>query len=120
MKITAKHGDMINLAWNTSYEKFEERLSVLKKFCVRYGKDYDSIRRSCGIYLALQGAEASAPGPWEKYSGEKKWDYISPEAAAELIRGYVDVGADHFVIVFPYGAEAKSIEVLMKKVAPLV
>ena len=120
IKITAKHGDMINLAWNTSYEKFEERLSVLKKYCVRYGKDYDSIRKSCGLYLALQGAEASAPGPWEKYSGEKVWDYVSPEAAAELIRGYVDVGADHFVIVFPYGAEPKSIEVLMKKVAPLV
>ena len=120
LKITAKHGDMLNLAWNTAYDKFEERLGVLKKYCERYGRDYESIRKSSGIHLALQGAEASAPAPYEKYSGEKKWDYKSPEDAAEWLRGYVDLGVDHIVIVFPYGTEAKSIEVLIRDVAPLV
>jgi len=120
MKITAKHGDMLNLAWNTEYDKFKERLVVLKKYCKRYGRDYDSIRKSSGIHLALQGAEASAPAPYEKYSGEKKWEYRSPEDAAEWLRGYVELGVDHIVIVFPYGTEAKSIEVLMRDVAPLV
>jgi alkanesulfonate monooxygenase SsuD/methylene tetrahydromethanopterin reductase-like flavin-dependent oxidoreductase (luciferase family) len=120
MKLTAKHGDMINLAWGVEYDKWEERLSVLEKYCNKFGRDYGSIRKSCGLYLPLQGAEASAPAPYEKYSGNKVWDYKSPEEAAEWLRGYVDLGADHFVIVFPYGAEAKSIEVLMKEVAPLV
>ncbi|MCK5670494.1 LLM class flavin-dependent oxidoreductase [Candidatus Bathyarchaeota archaeon] len=120
MKITAKHGDMLNLAWNTEYDKFKERLEVLKKYCQRYGRDYDSIRKSSGIHLALKGAEASSPAPYEKYSGEKKWDYRSPEDAAEWLRGYVELGVDHIVIVFPYGTEAKSIEVLMRDVAPLV
>jgi len=120
MKSTAKHGNMLNLAWNTEYDKFKERLVVLKKYCQRYGRDYDSIRKSSGIHLALQGAEASSSAPYEKYSGEKKWDYRSPEDAAEWLRGYVELGVDHVVIVFPYGTEAKSIEVLMRDVAPLV
>jgi probable F420-dependent oxidoreductase len=120
MKLTAKHGDMINLAWGVEYDKWKERLSVLEKYCDRFGRDYNSIRKSSGIWLALEGAEAPGPAPYQKYSGERKIDYKSPEDAAEWLRGYVDLGADHFVIVFPYGAEAKSIEVLMKEVAPLV
>ena len=120
LRITAKHGDMLNLAWNTTYDKFEERLGVLKKYCERYGRNYNSIRKSSGIHLALQGAEATALAPYEKYSGNKNWAYKSPEEAADWLRGYVDLGVDHIVIVFPYGTEAKSIEVLMREVAPLI
>lgn len=120
LKIAAKHANMANFAWNVSYERFDDRLSKLKEYCERYGTDYESIRKSSGIHLALQGAEASSPAPYEKYSGNKAWDYKSPEEAAEWIRGYADLGADHFVIVFPFGTEAKSIKVLMEKVAPLV
>lgn len=120
LKIVAKHANMANFAWNVDYDKYRERLDVLKKYCELYGKDFDSIRKSSGIQLALEGAEASAPAPYEKYSGKKKWVYKSPEDAADWLRGYVDLGVDHFVIVFPYGTEARSIEVLMKEVAPLV
>ena len=63
---------------------------------------------------------ASDPAPYEKYTGNRNWDYKSPEDAAEFIRGYKDLGATHFVIVFPYGAEAESIKILMEKVASLV
>lgn len=120
LKITAKHANMINFAWGVEYDKYKERLGVLEKHCERYGRDYGSIRKSCGVWLALEGAEAPGPAPYMKYSGESKVNYKSPEAAAEWLKGYVDLGVDHFVIVFPYGAEAKSIEVLMKEVAPLV
>jgi alkanesulfonate monooxygenase SsuD/methylene tetrahydromethanopterin reductase-like flavin-dependent oxidoreductase (luciferase family) len=120
LKIVAKHADMANFAWNVEYDKYKERLDVLKKYCALYGRDFDSIRKSSGIHLALKGAAASAPAPYEKYSGSKKWDYKSPEDAADWLRGYVNLGVDHFVIVFPYGTEAKSIEVFMRDVAPLV
>ena len=99
---------------------FEEKLGVLKKHCKRYGRDYSDIKKSAGLHLALKGAEAPEPAPYEKYSGKRNWEYKTPEEAAKFIRGYKDLGATHFVIVFPYGAEAKSIEVLMEKVAPLV
>jgi alkanesulfonate monooxygenase SsuD/methylene tetrahydromethanopterin reductase-like flavin-dependent oxidoreductase (luciferase family) len=111
---------MANFAWNVDYDKYRERLNVLKKYCEQYGRDFDSIRKSSGIQLGLDGAEASAPAPYEKYSGKKKWDYKSPEDAADWIRGYVDLGVDHFVIVFPFGTEAKSIEIFMKEVAPVI
>ena len=120
LKITAKHADAANFAWNTPLDTFKERLGILKKHCKRYNRDYDDIRKSAGLHLAIKGAEAPAPAPYEKYSGNRKWDYKSPEDAAEFIRGYKDLGATHFVIVFPYGAEAESIKILMEKVAPLV
>ncbi|MGW8181644.1 MAG: LLM class flavin-dependent oxidoreductase [bacterium] len=120
LKITAKHADVANFAWNPALDTHKEKLKVLEKHCKRYNRDYNEIRKSAGLHLAIQGAEAKAPAPYEKYSGKRKWEYKTPEDAAEFIRGYVDLGVDHFVIVFPYGAEAESIKVLMDQVAPLV
>ncbi len=120
LKITAKHADVANFAWNPALDTHREKLKVLEKHCKRYNRDYNEIRKSAGLHLAILGAEAKAPAPYEKYSGQRKWEYKSPEDAAEFIRGYVDLGVDHFVIVFPYGAEAESIKVLMEQVAPLV
>ena len=120
LKITAKHAAVTNFAWNTPLDTYGEKLNVLEKHCKRYGRDYASIRKSAGLHLAIKGAEAKKPAPYEKYSGTKKWDYKTPEEAADFIRGYTELGIDHFVIVFPYGAEAESIKLLMDRVAPLV
>jgi alkanesulfonate monooxygenase SsuD/methylene tetrahydromethanopterin reductase-like flavin-dependent oxidoreductase (luciferase family) len=120
LKITAKHANVANFSWNAPLDTYEEKLKVLQRHCKRYSRDYDSIRKSAGLHLAIEGAEATQPAPYEKYSSARKWEYKSIEDAAEFIRGYADLGVDHFVIVFPYGAEAESIKVLMDKVAPLV
>jgi alkanesulfonate monooxygenase SsuD/methylene tetrahydromethanopterin reductase-like flavin-dependent oxidoreductase (luciferase family) len=120
LKITAKHADVANFAWNTPLDTYQEKLKVLEKHCKHYNRDYDSIRKSAGLHLAIKGAEATEPAPYEKYSGTRNWQYKTPEEAAEFIRGYAELGVDHFVIVFPYGAEAESIKVLMEQVALLV
>lgn len=120
LKITAKHADVSNFAWNTPLDTYKNKLDVLKKHCRRYDRDYEDIRKSAGLHLALATAEAPAKAPYEKYSGSRNWDYKSPEDAADFIRGYKDLGATHFVIVFPFGAESESIKILMEKVAPLI
>ncbi|MCW4050200.1 MAG: LLM class flavin-dependent oxidoreductase [Candidatus Bathyarchaeota archaeon] len=120
LKISAKYADAVNFAWNTPLDTFKEKQGVLRKHCEKIGTDYDAIKKSAGLHLALKGAEATEPAPYEKYSGARKWEYKSAEKAAEFIRDYVDLGASHFVIVFPYSAEAESIRVLMDEVAPLI
>lgn len=120
LKVTAKHADASNFAWNTPLDTYRKRLKVLKKHCKRFGRDYDDIRKSAGLHLALEGAEATIQAPYEKYSGPRDWSYKTPEEAAAFIQGYVDLGVDHFVIVFPYGKEAESIKILMDEVAPRV
>ena len=120
LKITAKHANVANFAWNPDLKTQKEKLKLLEKYCKRYNRDYSKIRKSAGLHLAIRGAEAKVPAPYEKYSGPRKWEYKTPEEAAEFIRGYADLGIDHFVIVFPYGAEVESIKVLIDQVAPLV
>jgi len=120
LKVSAKHADAVNFAWNTPLDTYAERLGVLAKHCDKVGRDYDSIRKSAGLYLALGGVESGTVAPYMKYTGERKWEYKTPEEAAEFIRGYVDLGVDHFVIVFPYGSEPESVSFLMEHVAPLV
>ena len=120
LKVAVKHAQLINFAWNTDLKIFEERLGVLKKRCEKPGKDYMKIRKSAGLHLSFEGVKTQKPAPYEKYSGEKKWEQKTPGQAAEFIRGYVDLGVSHFVIVFPYGSEAESSEYLMDHVAPLI
>lgn len=120
LKVSARHADAVNFAWNTPLDTYEERLGVLAKHCDKVGRDYDSIRKSAGLHLALGGVESGTVAPYMKYTGERKWEYKTPEEAAEFIRGYVDLGVDHFVIVFPYGSEPESVSFLMEHVAPLV
>ncbi len=120
LKVSARQADMVNFAWNIPLDTFKEKLDTLRKHCETYGRNYDEIRVSAGLHLALKDAEALEPAPYEKYTGEREWEYKTPEDAAEFIRGYKDLGATHFVIVFPYGAEERSIEVLMNRVADLV
>jgi probable F420-dependent oxidoreductase len=120
LKIATKHAQAVNFAWNTDPKVFEERLHVLRKWCTKLDRDYDSIRKSAGLHLALQGVKGHKPAPYEKYSGAKKWEPKTAEQAADFIRGYTDLGVTHLVIVFPYGSEAESAEFLMDEVAPLI
>ncbi len=120
LKVSARYADVVNFAWNTPLDTYEERLGVLAKHCEKIGRDYGSIRKSAGLHLALEGVEPGIVAPYMKYSGERKWEYKTPEEAAEFINGYVDLGVDHFVIVFPYGSEPESVGFFMEHVAPLV
>jgi alkanesulfonate monooxygenase SsuD/methylene tetrahydromethanopterin reductase-like flavin-dependent oxidoreductase (luciferase family) len=120
LRISAKHAHMVNFAWNTPLDTYRERLDVLKRHCAKLGRDYDGIRKSAGLHLALEGVKGHVMAPYEKYSGAKKWEPKTPGEAAEIVRGYAEQGVTHFVIVFPYGSEAESAEAFMRNVAPRV
>jgi len=120
LRVSAKHAQMVNFAWNTPLDTYKERLTVLKRHCAKLGRDYDGIRKSAGLHLALEGVKGHVPAPYERYSGAKKWEPRTPREAADLIRGYAELGATHFVMVFPYGSEAASAAAFMRDVAPRV
>jgi alkanesulfonate monooxygenase SsuD/methylene tetrahydromethanopterin reductase-like flavin-dependent oxidoreductase (luciferase family) len=120
LKVTARHAQLANFAWNIDLRVFSERLAVLEKHCEKLNVDYGSIRKSAGIHLALVGVKSGTVAPYERYSGVKKWERKTPEEAAAFVRGYKKLGVSHFVIVFPYGSEAESMEYFMDNVAPQV
>ncbi len=120
LKVAAKHAQLVNFAWNTDLKVFRERLDVLEKHCEKLGRDHKSIRKSAGLHLALKDVKSGTTAPYEKYSGTKMWEKKTAEDAAEFVRGYSELGVDHFVIVFPYGSEAESIEYFMEHIAPLI
>jgi len=120
LKVSARHADAANFAWNTPLDTYEERLAVLAGHCDEAERDYDSIRKSAGLHMSLEGVKSGDTAPYMSYTGEREWGRKTPEEAAEFIRGYVDLGVDHFVIVFPYGSEPESVGFFMEHVAPLV
>jgi len=120
LRVAARHAQVVNFAWNTDLKVFAERLGVLEGHCGKLGVDYASIRKSAGLHIALKDVGTGTPAPYERYSGAKKWEAKTAEEAAEFVSGYVDLGVTHFVIVFPYGSEAESVEYFMDRVAPLI
>ena len=120
LRVSAKHAQMVNFAWNIPLDTYRERLGVLERHCKRLGRDPDGIRKSAGLHLALVGVKGHVLAPYERYSGAKKWEPKTPGEAAEIVQGYVKLGVTHFIIVFPYGSEAESAAAFMKDVAPRV
>jgi alkanesulfonate monooxygenase SsuD/methylene tetrahydromethanopterin reductase-like flavin-dependent oxidoreductase (luciferase family) len=120
LEVAARHAQLVNFAWNIDLKVFSERLAVLKKHCDKLNIDYGSIRKSTGLHLALTGVKSGTVAPYERYSGAKKWERKTPEEAATFVRGYKKLGVSHFVIVFPYGSEAESMEYFMDNVAPQI
>jgi probable F420-dependent oxidoreductase len=120
LKVTAKHAQLSNFAWNIDLKTFSDRLETLKAHCSKIGVDYASIRKSAGLHIAIIDVKSGTPAPYERYSGIKKWERKTAEEVAEFVRGYVDLGVSHFVIVFPYGSEAESTEHFMDNIAPLI
>ncbi|MBD3207138.1 LLM class flavin-dependent oxidoreductase [Candidatus Bathyarchaeota archaeon] len=118
LRVAAKHAHIINFAWNIDLDTYDERLDVLRRHCKDVGRNYGEIRKSSGLHLKLDGVDPKVDAPYEAYSGKKEWEDKTPEEAAEWIRGYVDLGVDHFVIVFPYSSEPESVKVFMDEVAP--
>jgi alkanesulfonate monooxygenase SsuD/methylene tetrahydromethanopterin reductase-like flavin-dependent oxidoreductase (luciferase family) len=120
LRVAAKHADISNFAWNIPLTVYKEKIDLLRKYCKKYSRDYYDIQLSAGLNIALKGAKAPRLAPYEKYVGKKTWDYLSPQEAVNILKGYSDLGVTHFVLVFPFGAEVESIKIIMDQINPFV
>ena len=120
LRVAAKHADISNFAWNIPLTVYKGKIELLRKYCKKYSRDYNDIQLSAGLNIALKGAKAPRLAPYEKYVGKKTWDYLSTHEAANILKGYNDLGVTHFVLVFPFGAEVESIKIMMDQINPFV
>jgi alkanesulfonate monooxygenase SsuD/methylene tetrahydromethanopterin reductase-like flavin-dependent oxidoreductase (luciferase family) len=118
LKVTAKHANIANFAWNTSIEIFEEKLRVLETHCNKIGRDPGEIRKSAGLIIKFTDVEASMVVPYIKYTGGSTRESKTPVEVVEFIKSYIDLGVDHIVIMFPYGEEKESMKIIKKEVEP--
>ena len=122
LRVAAKHADAVNFAWTHSPGFFEERFSVLRRHCDEVGREFDEIRKSAGLMMRLvddpEAVEPERDERYLRYIGRQNQVMVdTPEAVAEKIRGYVDVGVTHFILRFHFGDELRNMRMFMDRVA---
>jgi alkanesulfonate monooxygenase SsuD/methylene tetrahydromethanopterin reductase-like flavin-dependent oxidoreductase (luciferase family) len=129
LRVAAKHGDGINLAWAFT----PEQLALIFKQLDDYGKEYrrpDKIKKSVGFWTYVfedesdmetaidEGARKRNISP-EKYRERVKsamWG--TPEDLVEKLHAYQDLDITHSIFMFPQEEEIKQIEIFGKQVIP--
>jgi len=122
LRVAARHADAVNFAWTHPPEFFEERFSVLRRHCEDVGRDFDAIKKSAGLMMRLVD-DPDAPEParderYIRYLGRQNPVMVdTPEAVADKIGGYLDVGVTHFILRFHFGDEIRNMRVFRDRVA---
>ena len=122
LMVAARHADAVNFAWTHPPEFFEERFSVLRRHCEDMGRDFNAIKKSAGLMMRLvddpDDPEPARDERYLRYLGRQNPVMVdTPEAVAEKIGGYYDVGVSHFILRFHFGDEIRNMRLFMERVA---
>ncbi|MCK4566107.1 MAG: LLM class flavin-dependent oxidoreductase [Candidatus Thorarchaeota archaeon] len=127
LKLTAKHGDGINLAWTFTPKQLDSIFKKLETYRKEYGRSQE-IKKSIGFWThVFENEEDMEKGiiegakkrniPLEKYRervASSMWG--TPEMLIEKLEAYKDLGVSHSIFMFPHQEELKQIEIFGSKV----
>lgn len=128
LKVAARHADAVNFAWTQPIDFFREKLQVLKKHCLRVGRDYNEIRKSAGLMITmaetgeklkkkLEDQRRRQNTPYMRYLSRQRPNLVgTPEVVTEKISEYIPLGVDHFILRFHFGEEIESMQLFAEEV----
>lgn len=129
LKLTAKHGDGINLAWAFTPKQLESIFGKLEAYRKDYGRS-EEIKKSIGFWTRVfENEEDMEKGiiegarkrnvPLNKYRervASSMWG--TPELLIKKLEAYKDLGVSYSIFMFPYQKEQQQIEIFGSKVLP--
>jgi F420-dependent oxidoreductase-like protein len=122
LRTVARHADM----WNAyaSQERVTESLAILRERCAEVGRAYDAIAKTVYMEVVIRASEAEVQAYWAGVEdrhgirgrvgsdGTPRTLNVggSPEAVAEYVRGFADLGIDEVIWIFrnPFDLETMS------------
>ncbi len=129
LRLAAKHGDGINLAWSFTVDQLDTIFSKLDRLRKEYGHK-ESIKKSVGFWTRVfedqsEKEEAIIEGAkkrnitteqYRKRIASALWG--TPEDIIEKLSAFRDLGVSHSIFMFPQEEEIKQIELFGEKVIP--
>lgn len=110
LRTVARHADISNFAaWMGSPSDFEHKAEVLRRHCVKAGRDFDEIRLSWANYTLISEDRGSAEMSLDRYTRSMQARYGSaagdrrpplcgtPDDVIEQIQAYIDAGVTLFI-----------------------
>lgn len=128
LRVTAKHGDGINIAWMSTPDELNERFQRLAQLCTKYGRDTSEIKKSVGLWTRIFESEEQMENAIVENAKERN---ISPDAYRERVsralwgtpdqvltrlREFDQIGVSHIILMFPQEQEIHQIQALGKSV----
>lgn len=126
LRIAAKYGDGINIAWAFSPEKCRDIFSRMDNFSKEFNRK--PLKRSVGFWVRIYPDEKEmAKGlvveaekrkiSLEEYKGRIKGALIgTPEMVKEKLQQYYDLNVSHYIFMFPYEQEIEYLELFEKEI----
>ncbi len=122
LRLTAKYGDGINLAWAYSPADCIPKFRRLDKFCQREGRDPSEMLKSVGLWTRFFESEeemeaAIKEGATSRKVSEKEYRervssslWGTANQMIERLREYQRIGVSHLILMFPPGQEVEQIK----------
>src|SRR5579875_43725 len=114
LKLVAQYADACNIGGDIA--KIRRKFAVLKAWCERVGREYDSIKRTamvdlCAIGETEEAARASIPLFYQPQIElmHSRWLIGTPEMIRQRVSEYEEVGVQELILYFP---DAPHLEVL--------
>lgn len=119
MMLAARHADMWNLP-DASFEKYSDRLNVLKQHCETIGRDPASIEYTWFGRLGVAKTEAEAlalsNGRWNPSNA-----FVgTPQQAIDLMMPFVEAGVSYFMLEVLGLPDSDTVGMVLEDVLPLV
>ncbi len=128
LRLTAKHGDGINIAWMTTPEDLDRRFQRLTHLAKKYGRDTSDIQKSVGLWTRIFKSEEEmeeaiienakerniSVDEYRERVAQALWG--TPDYMVKRLREFMKVGVTHFIFMFPHEQELAQIKVLGKAV----
>ncbi|MFW9854386.1 MAG: LLM class flavin-dependent oxidoreductase [Candidatus Thorarchaeota archaeon] len=117
LRVTAKYGDGINVAWSFGPKKCTELFSQLEKYCSEFGRPARDVLRSIGSWVryfknkgemeSRMKEEASKRNlSYEQYKDRVKGALVgTKDMIIEKLIAYKNLGVSHFILMFPMKEE---------------
>ena len=127
--LASRFAQGLNVGGFPPVERYSEVLDSLKVACQKTGRDYDSIKKSHFTGVAIASNEAGVNALASDIARDRgvsvdelRSSYRgvigTPDQVAEYLTPFVDMGAEQFMLVFPYQREAESVQLVADQVLP--
>jgi len=130
LRIAAKYGDGLNLAWSFSPEKCRELFKKLDNNCTKYNRSPSDIKRSLGFWVRIYKDEAEMEKGLVQEAEKRNIDLETykervagsligtKEQVIEKLLEYKEVGVTHYIFMVPYLQEVEYMNLFENEILP--
>jgi alkanesulfonate monooxygenase SsuD/methylene tetrahydromethanopterin reductase-like flavin-dependent oxidoreductase (luciferase family) len=130
LRITAKYGDGLNLAWAFSPERCQTLFNKLDKYCKQYNRSPSSIKRSLGFWTRIYKNDVEMEKGFLQEAEKRNIslsEYTKRVEGAlvgtkdfiiQQLKEYRDLGVSHYIFMVPYQKEIEYLKLFETEIIP--